>query len=686
MAEPAAVPAKKPRTYREIQDAKRQQAALAQAGQVQGRGLAPPAPPEAPKTLGQAVGLGAEMVASSVAPVVAGPLIRGAAGALGIATRSPLVEKGVELAGRTATAGLASLGVSEGLAQLGPQETPEEAAFRRTESFLGGAGGEALSGPVAKAANLALAPIKRRLLGTAESKLVAGAPEAQALVTRALTEAGVPAGATLTAGAMRRGWVSALEKIAEAGYGGMRFLQPVRDRAAGAGRRALQQFIPKLTDAMDLDEVGELIEKTVAGEAVVARTLTRAAYGNLDNAVARAGGQDSVYLHSVADSMVGELSEAVRAGDRKAAGIVRLLTFFSRRQKLPNGTVFDVPISFKQAEKVRSSLLSMARPTEGDLMPDVRRVASAAAKLVDEQIDAGMSRLGVSGEEILAARNIAREMSRTSHEVFENEALVAVLNKASGEQVAQGLFRAERPTQIRRMRELIFNKAYRAGLDRDPGELWGEIQSAFMKNKVHDAGGATGFGTLSGKKLRQALEHSEGTYRELFPDPVQRQNILASARAIELAQEPVGGRNFNIAVQFIQFGALTRAGEWAIGMEGPWSRSGFAPEIKSDLTVLIAPAMIGAVLSRRGVANALMNAARFQERNAGRAVGSLAAQAGWRSAQERLIRAVQESGVPFRVRDNRTGQQTTEAPAQPAKPKGTDILFKPQSKMRAPTP
>lgn len=609
-----------------------------------------------------ALGVVAEVGASLAGTGVGGAVARKAAGgALKAAT--PFVKAATEWLGRTVGSGVGGLVGSEALAGLGPPESPENAAFRRAESAAVNVLGEAVSPVFKPFTGLLMRPFKRRLLGVVEERMTAGAVEAQQVVVDALNEAGVNMGATLTPGLLRTGWPNTLEKIAEVGFGSGRSIEGTRRHAGRAALSTLRRIMEEFGETLGPDDLGKVVDDAVDGGSKIARAYTRGAYEAVDRKILEVGGREAVNITPVFGEMHAKLNTAAAAKDAKALGILSLLDEFSNK-----------PVGFSQAESIRQALLSMARPTVGDLLPDVRRLAGYAAGLVDDQIKTASLRVGVLGQEVLDLYDVARRASRTSHEVFGNEALGQVLNKASAEEIAESLFKAGRPTRVKAVRDIIYNPDYAGALGgRTPDEVWGTVQSSYLGTLVSKAGstrpGKIGYGTLSGKKLRTAMEGAGGTFDEVFPDPTQRAGILATARALELSQSKPAGRSFQIFVQLTQAGAAVRTAQWALGFQA----FGVGPAGKAqqtvNFTILAAPAVIGMVLSRRSVANALLNSVRFQEQRAGRLGASVIGQ-----SAARAVRDLRDTGIPFTFRDNNTGEEFevpagTGPAAEPAGPK-----------------
>jgi hypothetical protein len=596
-------------------------------------------------------------------------------GVTGIGARAVLgggtfMARMLTLLSRGAGAGVGAAGGSELFAPEG--ESAEDAFVRRSFAAGGGAAGEF----VAPLLGLTR-PLRRMFRVPKEDELLTpGSVEAQQVVRAARTEAGQSMRASLTPGLMRNDWVQSLEKIAEAGFGGSATVGSTRRHAARAAEETIRQSIGKFGASLDDQALGQVLTDALTGSANIARAATSAAYKALDLKVAQHAGARIVSLAPVNAEFQKKLATAVVAGDTKAIAITRLL------DKFGEGT-----IGFKQAESVRQALLSMARPTEGDLLPDVRSLAKAAAKQVDDRMKVAGLQMGSLGDEVIDAFAKARATSAMAHETFGDEVIVGLLNKATPEQLTQALFVVNRPTAVAKVRNIVFNPAHADALGgQTPEQLWGEVQSSYLANATGRAGkslrpGRQGFGELNGKILRNEIETGAGTWRELFPNPADRGNLLSSARAIELAQGKTPGREFSVFVQLTQAGAALRAGQvlaaGAVG-GGSWA-IGASPEegAGAAFAILVAPWAIGKVLANRGVAQALLRLAQTKTR--GQFTERAAAQ-----ASIKLVEAVSNTGVPFTFRNDK-GRDT---PFPEGLPQGSRVqqpVAKPTNKLQAPT-
>lgn len=614
----------------------------------------------------------AEIGASIVAPeLAAGRLIRPVSSAVGAATRSPLVEAVVQGLGRMTFAGAGGLGGSEVFAPA--DETPDEADARRWLAVAESAGGEALS-PVAQKVTGTALNVGGRVTRRAAQSLEPLAVEAQRLLRQY--------GGSLTVGQGRTGFlIDTLENILEVSFlGGQRY-KTQKFIGQQAALEALDDAMPEVARVMTPQEVGKLVDIAIKDSSQIARAHTRAMYGALDNAIQQAGGTSVVDISPVALSMKDALNEAVLAGDKRAKGIVRLLDAFA-----------GAPVTFKQAEKIRSALLSISRSGKG-LLPDVRRVASNAAKQVDDQITVSGTKLGPLGQDVLTAFRDARAASRESHTILGDKLIGNLIGKVAPEDLARSLFQADSPSRIQALRRIIYEPRYRSAVG-DPNQVWAQIQATFLQSLRREAGegvshtGQAIVGEIDGKALRQALETSGGTFTELFPSLSQRRNLMTAARALELTQGKAGAsRSGSILMQMKQATAASKAVQTAgiaaesglvgaaylgVGPAEPgfqWSEEG---------VILLSPPVLAYLLTRPRFVSFMLERAKAAPARSGKASGAVLAQ---------LIARVREEGVPFLYQSN--SGETIEMPGGspmhqlgPTASKGADFIrsLKPVSK------
>lgn len=606
---------------------------LEQAGEVQaGR----PAPPS---TLGTA----AEIAASAAAPGVVGPVVGRAAGAL----LPRLAAKGAEILARVGSAAGAGVGVSEAFAPSG--ETPEEVTARRTRAALEGGAGEAIAPAVKAGAGMIVRPFRRRLTPLrVEELLEPGSAEAQVLLRAS--------GGTLTPGQFKKGFLlDTAENIAEASFFGGGLVRRTRARGAAAAVAALDDAAPKVVAALDPEQAGTLLAEAIQNSADAQRMFTRAAYGALDAKILESGGGGVVDITPVLQHANELLDIAIRANDPAAVAIERVLRGFA-------GT----PVSFQQADKIRSLLLDLSR-SEQALIPGVKRLAGALAQDTEQAIRAAGLRLGPLGQDVLDAFATARSTSRLGHEVFNDRLIAELVGKKAPEDLARALFQADKPSRIAAVRRIVFEPKYREAVG-NPNQLWGEVQASFLATLRRTKGQQGEFGELSGKALGKALDSSHGTFRELFPDPVQRNSLRIAARALELAQGPAGGTGSGrIFMQLTQAGTAIRGLQWVLGV-GPAQPGTEEVGVQAGV-VLLGPAVLATVLTRPKFASFLLRRAQTKEARAGRATGAVLAQ---------TISHLIDENVPFTYLDN-SGIETQHVPTPGAVP-SRPFSFKPQSK------
>lgn len=198
-----------------------------------------------------------------------------------------------------------------------------------------------------------------------------------------------------------------------------------------------------------------------------------------------------------------------------------------------------------------------------------------------------------------------------------------LLERVKPEDIPRVVLADDNPTQVRMVREALFDPKYRIGRlgpggevvppVKNPMQTWKGIQSAWLAEKS-----VVGeYGTLSGKKLGAAIDKAGGTTAELL-SATEKKNLRIAARALELIQNQAGaGREGAIWMQLAQAGAASVL--LGFGPSDP------AKQVGAGIIVfgLIVPALL---LTNPRFANFMMQQAKTSAQRTGRLAASTAVQ------------------------------------------------------------
>lgn len=579
-----------------------------------------------------------------------GRIVRFASGNL-LRSGSPLFQRGIEVFGRALGAGVGSMAGGE-ITRRAEESAPEAISRRLWDGALG-AGGE-LASPLGIGAVRGV-----RALPSKASQLLFGrtARHAPRVVPHAAEVQEVLGryGATATAGQLRTDYpTQMLESIVESSFAG----GPQVAATKGAGRLAALQAwrdaLPKLGQNLPEEQVGTLVDAAILNSRDAQVSATRAAYTHARGVAAQAGVEDDVvFMDEVYQRFRANeaIQNRVKAGDPMALSIKSTLENFlseplkvSARDLGPlafvdpatalvasGRTTRTIPVSFAQAEMMRSELLAIARSSEKEVIQGTAALAKPVAQWVDEAIEVATESLGVP--EVRSAYLAARATAKAGHEVFNDAILGELIGKARPEQIAQSLYQAGTPSRITSLYNLIRDPKYRTAIG-NPEELIQAIQNGWASNAFLRAGG-TDFAEPSGKHLLRTLTHSRGTFEATFPDAVERKSIEIGARALELTQSKAGGKAGTVFFQLKQAGAASDvlATIAYMGVRGPGAEA---------LGILAFPAVAAIPLTSRRVVNFMLERALGAEARKGQLQGRLLSQ-----YMARLVDAARQDGIPF---------------------------------------
>lgn len=630
---------------------------IAQQRQAEAMAAGPPRP-----TIG-------EVAAQTVGPVV-GAALAPETLAAGVAARfgPKIISQGVQLLTRAGGAAAGGLALGEAFSPSG--ETPEEAARRRALDVAAGAGGEVLGaglgagtravpGAVGKFSsrleNL-FAPLNPKRLPLLEP----GAEAAQAALR--------PFGGSLMAGQMTQSWgIDVVQNIAEASFSGGPVIDYARRLNLSAAEAAVAATAPKVAQSVTPQMAGKLVQGLIERPLEAQKAFVRAAYNTLDSRMAAAGYGPAIDLSPIVGRFDKQFASYIEKGSAPILQMRRILNW-------------DRPITFGEADDTVKMLGEIYRSRDPAVDPGLKANAGALIKQVNEAIDATGNRLGNAGQDIVLARDAARQARRTQAEFFNEELIGPLLEKAKPEEAAMALFQRNNPTQIESFRKIVYDPRFRAAIGGNPDDYWLQIQSSWFTQMKQEAG-ETSYGTFNARKAGAAMDHSNGTFEALFPNQADRTRLRTSVRAFELIQaKPGGTRSGSVLVQMGQgrdVGQIMGVGAnyLTLGLSG-YAARGMRPEdaVSAGL-ILMAPRYLAKTLASPHFSNWLMRRAISQDVRLGSMRTSIMAQA---------VSALIKDRIPFTFQDP-SGATTSYDPNQGMQGQYARPSYKPTSKMKLPT-
>lgn len=557
--------------------------------------------------------------------------------ASGMASRMGMLA--AEIIGRGT--GAAAVGVLGSDLMAPSTETPSEKQTRRNISMATSVAGEAGSPLLQQTLTRGiLRPIRMRLGGvTTKELLELGTDEAQALMESM--------GQTLTPGQMRTGrLLDTFENIVAASFGGGQIMGIHRQRAEAAALQTIERAIPGFTKNLSTEDAGLLLQGALKGDVRLDRAATGGAYRAFEAELTKAGGIGEIVN---IQSALGKAEKALGV-DPKDAGALEVMSALRRSG--------GEPITFEAAERLRSDLLSIARRGEG-ILPSRKILANDLAEEVDRAIEGQALALGRYGPAVVNSLAHARAMSRITHQRWDHELIAGLIEQVKPEALPGIVLADNNPTQVRMVREVLFDPKYRigrVGADgsivppvKNPNEVWRNLQSSFVLSHQMQAGGGK-YSLLDGESLRRSLDKVGGTARELFRGD-EFQNLHTSARAIELIQKGIGSGGVGsgtVAIQMTQAAAVPVMISFISGAEVPGGTS----TVIGAGSILLAPIPAALMLTNRSMARWFLQMAKTTERRVGRLAASTAAQ---------TISHLVEQKIPFTWK-GADGQETSYDP------------------------
>lgn len=631
--------------------------AAAQEHQAEALAAGPPRP-----TIG-------EVAAQTVGPVV-GAALAPETLAAGAVSRfgSKLISQGVQLLTRAGGAGAGGLALGEAFHPGG--ETPEEATRRRALDVAAGAGGELAGAALGAGARAVPGAVGRfssrleKLFAPLNPKrlplLEPGAVEAQARLEKF--------GGSLMAGQMTQSWgIDVVQNIAEASFSGGPVIDYARRLNLSAAEAAVADAAPKVAQVVTPQQAGQLVQGLIERPLEAQKAFVRAAYNNLDSKMAAAGYGPVIDLTPVLDRFDKSFASYIEKGNPAVLQMRKILSW-------------DRPITFSEADDTVKMLGDIYRSRDPQVAPGLKANAGKLINEINDAIDATGNRLGQAGQDIVLARDAARQARKTQAEFFNEELIGPLLEKAKPEEAAMALFQANNPTQIESFRKIVYEPRFRAAIGGNPDDYWLQIQSSWLTQMRHEAG-ETSYGSFNAKKAGAAMDHSNGTFEALFPNEMDRKRLRTSVRAMELIQaKPGGTRSGSVLVQMGQardVGSMIGAGaNWVtLGVGGYAARGMRSEDFATAGLVVLAPRLLAKALASPHFSSWLMRRALSQDVRLGSMRTSIMAQA---------VSALIKDKIAFSFQDP-SGAITTYDPSQGLQGQYANPSYKPQSKMKLPT-
>ena len=583
-----------------------------------------------------------------------------AAGAIASRFAPQLIASAVQLLTRGVGAGTGLAASGEIFAK--PNETPGEARSRRLFDLGSGVVGEGVGAGVTQAGTRAIGalPAGRAFLDRL-TRLRAGKmePDVPAI------QAGLRArGGTLQPGQMTTNpTIDWFQNILESTISSQGPMAASKARNVDAAMQWVNEAAPRIAQLATPRQAGELVEMLVRDPLAGQRAVVRVAYRNLDSEIAAARIPPSIDLTPALQNFERDFATRIEKGNPDALRIQHYLTNAQ-------------PLTFEQADSIRSMLLDMGRSYGPEVSPTIRNVANHYASEVETSIQTAAQNAGSLGGAIQAAREAAHGARRMQANFFDDELIGPLLEKAAPERVGEAFFADNNPTQIRKLYDIVHEPTFGQYLHEPPEEYWRRIQGAWITRKRTGLGElevAPGrFKDLDGKGLGEAMDQSKETFEALYPNPQERINVRRSARALEMTQSTAGSRTGTVLAQMAGGRAIGNAVSQMGNMVVLGSMAAAKGDLQKSFLIMMTPRVFAKAWASPHFSKWLLQKSLTREFRWSSNAGSLMAQG---------ANALVKDRVHFTLYDPATDTATTHDPETgtvgPLAPTG-----KPTSKIR----
>lgn len=239
--------------------------------------------------------------------------------------------------------------------------------------------------------------------------------------------------------------------------------------------KALEDYAQTFSKGHTREEVGELVQNTLSDKLGSFETSVRGAYEAVDSVM---NGQtvSLTPLKAQAKKLMGAIEEG-GIGEGKAK------TLLNEILGKPEG------VSFRAAQRLRSSLLEEVRSVTEPLGNQAKREFSSLASMVDESMESTANAVGGQAKE--AWRN-ANELYRSGAEKYQSSLIKGII-KAQPEQIGDMIIKANKPGTIRQLKGII-----------NDDESWKKVQGAFLDRLLWQSFDDK-TGTITASKLSSKL-------------------------------------------------------------------------------------------------------------------------------------------------------------------------------------
>jgi hypothetical protein len=498
----------------------------------------------------------ARFIATTVAPMVAGPLAGAAFGGLtklgGWVFRAGApIDAGLgRMAARAVGAGASAAGAD--YAYSDPHEVDPEAIERRVMEGFGAAAVEAAAPAAAR--------LGRRLRGRPERvapRIVPHGIEARALL---IAQGGRPTLGQTTTGQWAR-WTESWLTATPAGkyiYDKLAY-EPTEQAARDAWVAALPEFGRDMTEK----DISAMSQSALVGARDAQDALASHYYQLGDQIAKQQGAADNkVFVDPLVKFFHNDtkLQAEVLAKNPAALSISGLLSGRPGglvdaeavpiiRQLVTGGQSSYAPISFEQAEALRRSLNRVAYESRGT---EVGKFAVPYARLLDEAMDDAAERLGIP--EMRNAYKTGRAISKDVSDTFYDDTIIAgLMDKQRPEQVAAQLYQLGDVTTAERLYRVFdptvhpeYQPALLAAAQKWGGSSVGDLKDAivngYLNNVMNKAGereaaaGTEGYQAAKWQRVLTRLTDRQSPFRALEPDARIRSNYEKLAEAGVISQ------------------------------------------------------------------------------------------------------------------------------------------------------
>ena len=347
-----------------------------------------------------------------------------------------------------------------------------------------------------------------------------------------------------------------LENVAENSLFGGGPLRKLKLKNTKIFEGLIDDVIQKFSSRATKEQIGDVLQATITDSRDVFRGMAQKLYGKVDE-LAGGASVNIAPLKAQATEFLQEIGAGLPAGS--ARKILRSI--------LDKGD----DLTFRDAQILRSDLLSVTRQQNDLLGNRAQGLARRLAKTMDKNLADGISQ--TTSEEALTAFRNANDFWKQGKVKFNNSLIKSIVN-GDPDVVLNRFVKPGKPTAVRLVREAIDNPA-----------RWKQVQGSFAEDIIQNATDIDG--ALKSPKIISQIEkfRNGGALGELFPGKNIKivEDLEKFAKGLRIIEKGTPDKTGSIFIQLKQAGAAALAFNFALDATGA--------------TILLGPAALGKALT-----------------------------------------------------------------------------------------